>query len=682
MEKIKNNELDLRRFFSTVKDNRPVYIASFIIIMAMAAVYCAVRMPQYNIHSAMLIEEPANDIPQASTGMTSLMRVFSIGSFGTSSVENEKLLLSSYDLKLRVVKLLGMNCTYTYRSGLKRIMLAPDEAPVSVSAPQELFDTLSYNFNLKVELHDGKADLSLSKGRFFKTNIADAKNVALPYTLETPEGTFHIAANGKTGFKGKKLNVAMSGYENCALDLDETVDIELAGRVSDALGLELVYPNKRLGINILNCIMAEYNNKRLRRKWDNADLEIKFYDERIASLFNELATAEKEIERFKRSHDLIAIEDEASLLVENEFASRQEIAELATARNYYESVFDLLDNGSADNTPLPVVSGLSIENSAGSMIERYNENILKRRELTRSAKGENRALKSLDSQLTSLREDIKAAMTEQIKASDLIISSHKKTSGAVAGRIKQLPSHEREYITLLRDQKLKNELYTFLLERRENAVLNRYSSATLGFVFQEAYCEGSDSHKIIIYSAAILLALLLPTIRVFYIMSRGRIKRPCDLNFYNLEESTVSLSKQPAKIDNLRSLLRKSPSRNIILYLNLDGGDITDILLQSLRNIGRHAESFSLDNSPQQTDELYTDTFEEKLKRLMEDGSYAIVELPRHINLVSLLDFSLADSSQLLLSMECGMQSRSYVRHLLSPVIERMPVTIALQVSD
>ena len=39
-------------------------------------------------------------------------------------------------------------------------------------------DTLSYNFNLKVELHDGKADLSLSKGRFFKTNIADAKNVA------------------------------------------------------------------------------------------------------------------------------------------------------------------------------------------------------------------------------------------------------------------------------------------------------------------------------------------------------------------------------------------------------------------------------------------------------------------------------------------------------------------------
>ena len=428
--------------------------------------------------------------------------------------------------------------------------------------------------------------------------------------------------------------------------------------------------------------MAEYNNKRLRRKWDNADLEIKFYDERIASLFNELATAEKEIERFKRSHDLIAIEDEASLLVENEFASRQEIAELATARNYYESVFDLLDNGSADNTPLPVVSGLSIENSAGSMIERYNENILKRRELTRSAKGENRALKSLDSQLTSLREDIKAAMTEQIKASDLIISSHKKTSGAVAGRIKQLPSHEREYITLLRDQKLKNELYTFLLERRENAVLNRYSSATLGFVFQDAYCDGSDAPQMLISSAAILLALLVPTIRGFYILSRGRIKRPCDLNFYNLEESTVSLSKQPAKIDNLRSLLRKSPSRNIILYLNLDGGDITDILLQSLRNIGRHAESFSLDNSPQQTDELYTDTFEEKLKRLMEDGSYAIVELPRHINLVSLLDFSLADSSQLLLSMECGMQSRSYVRHLLSPVIERMPVTIALQVSD
>jgi len=645
--------------------------------MAVAAVYCATRMPQYNIHSAMLIEEPANDVPQASTGMTSLMRVFSIGSFGASSVENEKLLLSSYDIKLKVVKLLGLNRSYTYRKGLKKLMLAPDEAPVSVSAPQELFDTLSYNFNLKVKLHDGKADLSLSKGRFFKTNIAEVKEVSLPYTLETPEGAFRIASTGKTGFNGKTIDVAISGYENCALDLDETVDIELAGRVSDALGLKLVYPNKSLGINILNSIMAEYNDKRLRRKWDNADLEIKFYDERISSLFNELTTAEKEIEHFKQSHDLIAVEDEASLLVENEFSSRQEIAELTTARNYYKSVLDLLDSGSADNTPLPVVSGLSIENGAGTMIERYNENILKRRELTRSAKGENRALKSLDTQLTSLREDIKAAMAEQIKASDLVITSHKNTNGAVAGRIKQLPAHEREYITLLRDRKLKNELYTFLLERRENAVLNRYSSATLGFVFQDAYCEGTDTHKIIIYGAAILLALLLPTVWVLYIMCRGHIKRPCDLNFYNLEENTVSIT-QPSKIDNLRSLLRKNSSRNIILYLDLDGGDMTELLLQSLRNIGRHAEIYPLDNF----NELYTDTFEKNIKQLTENDSYAIIKLPSRINLVSLLDFSLADNSQLLISMAGSRHSRSYMRHFLSPVIEHIPVTIALHIND
>lgn len=121
-----NNEIDLRRFNKTVKRHRRIYILSIAIIMSAAAIYCTHLSPMYRLHSTMLIEESVNDVnPGSGTGMNSLMRVFSIGSFGASSAENEKLMLSSYDIKLKTVRHLDLSKSYIKYDGLKKAFYLP-----------------------------------------------------------------------------------------------------------------------------------------------------------------------------------------------------------------------------------------------------------------------------------------------------------------------------------------------------------------------------------------------------------------------------------------------------------------------------------------------------------------------------------------------------------------------------
>lgn len=665
-----NNEIDLRRFNKTVKRHRRIYILSIAIIMSAAAIYCTHLSPMYRLHSTMLIEESVNDVnPGSGTGMNSLMRVFSIGSFGASSAENEKLMLSSYDIKLKTVRHLDLSKSYIKYDGLKKSILSAAQTPVILQTPSELADTLTSPIIFNIILNNEHADIKISHGTFIKKTLLDVENVKLPYEVSTCYGKFKLYAHNNLPLEKKShIKITVSPNEAVALDLDKMVEIEQAGKLTDGLGLSLIYPNKETGIDILNTIMAEYNNKRLKRKWDNADLEIKFYDDRIQYLSKELNTTEKNIESLKKNNDLVSVENEAALLVENEFTSQQELNRLLTLRSYYESILDALKQGVDNDAALPVVSGFDLEKGAGLLITEYNDLILKRRELTRSAKGENKILKMLDSRISSLREDIITNMNEQMRASDLIISFNKKASGTVTGRIKELPTHERTYVSLLRDQKLKNELYTFLLERRENAVLNRNSTATLGFVFQDAYCEEtSNKHIYMILCIALVISLLLPTFYILHVLHKDRIYDVLDFNFDNIEDHAIQMDASYKNITRLRSLIMvNNVQKTVLIY-----GYESEKLMTALGN--------SFDTMHLKTKKATTSSVEELFNQELNnenDDDYLLITAPATNDIELLNTLMTKHNAQIVLSIKSGLQKRSYIKDIANRL--KGPITFVI----
>lgn len=596
----RNNEVDLRRFFREVRRRRRLYLASFVVISALAALFAFTRMPRYTISSMVMIEDSDDRSGSLSSALNPLARVFSVGGFGSASVEDEVFIITSTDLKIKMIKALGLNRTYTTRDGLRKHLLTRANTPVIVDMPEEFFDTISAGISLNVDILPGsKVNVTVKKGGLLGKTLAHGYDLTLPTEVSTIYGNIKLLPGDSiAAYSGKSVKVSLSNNTAVVEALDRVMDIDVANKLSDVIELNLTYPDRQLGKEILNEMMSAYNARRLDRKRENAEVEVKFYDERIASLFADLTASEKKMEEFKRGNDIVDISGEARLLATADMSSRQELIKQQAEIDYYKQILRTLNSDADKDNLIPVIEDLSAGVMADPMVKSYNEAILERRSLRRSAKEGNTVLTALNERIDQLRKGIISNVNELLSAADLRLKSTRTIKGSAESRIKQLPGHEREYTTLLRDNTIKNELFVFLMEKRESAELKLRSTNNLGFIFEPAYASVKPdmTRPLLIFAGGVLLSLLIPTFISLLALRRNKIESTIDLNFDSLESQAVdAAADSPGSFDPLIANLASHADLTTLYVADTCGSpDIVDALKQRLADFG-YADKYSFE---------------------------------------------------------------------------------------
>ncbi|MDE6652255.1 MAG: hypothetical protein K2K08_07605, partial [Paramuribaculum sp.] len=196
--------------------------------------------------------------------------------------------------------------------------------------------------------------------------------------------------------------------------------------------------------------------------------------------------------------------------------------------------------------------------------------------------------------------------------------------GSLDSHLRKLPAVEKEYINLSRDQLLKNELYAFLVEKRENALMKLNSEDTLGFVIDKAYVEPKPSIKkaAILLVAAFIFALALSLLLALFFMKRkDLVNNPCDLTFLNLESHTVELDDHDS-VSKVRSAIMSLLKKGTAYINNLSDNDsfgkkVTESFLS--------AGIKSIWIKPDTTDLILGKDFREEIKGALIDNSYLFV---------------------------------------------------------
>ena len=135
---MEKDSLDLRRHIRAIKQGKWWFLGSILFFGTLAIFYYAKHMPQYVINSSMLLEDESDgggSLKKAG-GMAQMMRTFSVGGFGSASIDNEIEIVKSHDVMMRTVKTLGLNRTYLEKDGLKKEILYKT-SPVMLEAPDE-----------------------------------------------------------------------------------------------------------------------------------------------------------------------------------------------------------------------------------------------------------------------------------------------------------------------------------------------------------------------------------------------------------------------------------------------------------------------------------------------------------------------------------------------------------------
>lgn len=508
---MENDKIDLRKYIIALKRGWIWGLIVFVLIMGLAITYSIIKMPQYDSTAMMLIEDDSDNTSRSmGGGMASLMRTFSIGGFGSSSIDNELVIVKSNAVKRAVSSRLGLNRTYVEKKGLKKEFLYKN-SPVLVEAPNQLFDTLQTSFKIRVEMKGDKADISASKGRF-GGSLASKEGTELPCSFETPYGTFQII---KTDFyksgENRTIDVMISGDDIVSASLDDKIlSVDYRNKKADIVELKILDVSKERGRDILNALMSLYNEKRKGRRNETATAEVEFLDERISQLGVQLNIAEDKVASFKSGNNLIDIGTEASLLIHQDKKTDEEILSMNIQRTMLEDIMKQLTNPEKKYSLIPMAETLG-DGGAAAVIGNYNALILKRLEVSKSAKSDNIVLKSLTDQIDALRKTAIEHVDRSLDNLQIKYASAIKENSKYKGRLNTLPKYEQEYVDLMRDKELKNALYMFLLEKRESAMLKLNNTQELGFIFEPAYSaiKPNNNKKYMILGAGFAFGLII-----------------------------------------------------------------------------------------------------------------------------------------------------------------------------
>ena len=484
-----------------------LFALSFIFCFGILFLYLRKTLPSYIVSSTVLVDDQSLSFAGIGNSKGNSMLKSMIGG-GDVNVFNEIEILASENLAAKTVDALDINCRYYEKTGFLKKQDHYGTSPIIVEAPKELFDTLSVTLPFKIKVYaDGKTDITVKKGMF--SNYAELKGVELPATVKTPFGLFVVKPTQYFTPKHEySITASVAGNIPAALELQKDMTVDLKAKKTDIVYMDVMDNDVKRGRDILNTLVRLYNERGMKESDTQGMTTARFIDERLSLIYKNLMGSEAEIEAYKKAHNLIDPVAQAKTTIIKGETSESAIIALETQYRIASMIKGFITDPANKHSLIPFES----DSLSAKMVRSYNALITQRQHLETSAKADNPALVQLDQQLNAMRENMLGSVNNALGAMRIKIDRAKDLQGESKGDMSQFASTERETRNLYRNQAIQNELYIFLLQKREENALKMAAAQPKGKLVDEAYAasEPVKPKKPLLAFVALIMTFALP----------------------------------------------------------------------------------------------------------------------------------------------------------------------------
>lgn len=484
-----------------------LFALSFIFCFGILFLYLRKTLPSYIVSSTVLVDDQSLSFAGIGNSKGNSMLKSMIGG-GDVNVFNEIEILASENLAAKTVDALDINCRYYEKTGFLKKEDHYGTSPIIVEAPKELFDTLSVTLPFKIKVYDdGKTDITVKKGMF--SNYAELKGVELPATVKTPFGLFVVKPTQYFTPKHEySITASVAGNIPAALELQKDMTVDLKAKKTDIVYMDVMDNDVKRGRDILNTLVRLYNERGMKESDTQGMTTARFIDERLSLIYKNLMGSEAEIEAYKKAHNLIDPVAQAKTTIIKGETSESAIIALETQYRIASMIKGFITDPANKHSLIPFES----DSLSAKMVRTYNALITQRQHLETSAKADNPALVQLDQQLNAMRENMLGSVNNALGAMRIKIDKAKDVQGESKGDMSQFASTERETRNLYRNQAIQNELYIFLLQKREENALKMAAAQPKGKLVDEAYAasEPVKPKKPLLAFVALMMTFAIP----------------------------------------------------------------------------------------------------------------------------------------------------------------------------
>ncbi len=507
-------DIDLSGLIKKYLKNWYLFAISIIACGVITFAYVKIKKDIYLIKADILISDENSS---GGSMQSAMLKSFSFGNLvgGGGKVDDEINMVSAHSTLREVVKDLGLNKKYILRHSFFDKEDLYKNYPIEIYASPTVEDTLSTTLNFKVRIDEaGHIVVKVNKALEGHEKVEGSR---FPLVVPTQYGDF-ILNSTPHYVAGEKLatNISICGYDKAAEDVNTHTFISIPDKKSNLIHLEIEESDIDRGKDLLNTIIQVYNQRGIDEKNKEAEIKAGFIDERIDLVMRDLAQTEKQIEEYKKKNNLTDIETEAKIILEQNTVLKEKQIEIEAQNQMVEIIENFLRQEKNRYSLIPFNPSLSDEASAAA-IQQYNTLVLKRMEIAFSAKGDNKSLAILDEQIDATRNNVLSTLKsirESLTVSQKTLLDQEDKFGE---RIKNMPTQEREFIDMQRQQLIKQELFLFLLQKREENALNQSMATPKSTIVNAAYnlSEPISTPKIITLFVGLLIGAILPIIYLY-----------------------------------------------------------------------------------------------------------------------------------------------------------------------
>jgi capsular exopolysaccharide synthesis family protein len=495
---IQEKPIDWREIFETLLMNWKWFVFSAVVALLAGSLYVRMQKDVYELKSSILI------IDQSRSGqmneMSVLRQLDAVGVGGGRSysmVNNEEQVLISTVLLRKVVERLELYTSYSQKDFLKTTDLYVG-SPLYVRLDSVSLAGLKSPLSMWIK-PSGKG-ISL-KGDF-AGNEFELSATSLPAVLNTPAGVIYIQRRDKNIAFDHDLTVTIQNPVKVARSLSRGVITTEVGKMIDVINLTVKINNVKKGQDILNTLAEVYNRDASEQNSLSAVNTALFIDGRLKLLASELSDVEKDVENYKQQNKLTDIKEDVNQYVEkNGIYDRQQI-ELEMQKNLISYVEEFVKSPSNQYALIPNL-GIT-DPGLTAAIQQYNTLLMTRERVAGGSTEDNPSLKAINQQIMSSRRAIQNGISTSRKGLQITGADLQAQNNLMQQKIRELPRQEREFIEIKRQQQVKESLYLFLLQKREEAALNMAVSVPKGRVLDTP----DDAVKVAPKSQLIILVFL------------------------------------------------------------------------------------------------------------------------------------------------------------------------------